>query len=373
VELRDGGARYGGRGVTAAVLNVRGELADAVRGLDAVDQGAVDSALRSCDGTTDLSRLGANAVLAVSVAAALATVEAKGVPLYRWLGDSPLLPMPMVNVISGGAHAAGLLDIQDFLVVPVGAQSFRQAIEWSWRVRTATEERLARDHRGARLVADEGGLSAALESNRAALDLLCEGIAASGLSAGEDIVIAIDVAANQLASDGRYALAAEGRVLSARELVAELASWAGAYPLWSIEDPLSDTDWDGWQMAAQQLPPNLQVIGDDLFATNPDLLARGIALGVANAVLIKPNQCGTLSRTHQVVCQATAAGYRTVASARSGDTEDTWLADLAVGWRTGQIKIGSTTRSERTAKWNRLLRIEHELGADAVYAGASGI
>lgn len=369
VELRDGGTRYRGRGVTKAVANVRGELADAVRGVDAATQEDVDAALRACDGTPDLSRLGANAVLGVSVASAIAAARAAGAPLYRWLGDDPLLPMPMVNVISGGAHAAGLIDVQDFLVVPTGARSFGQAIEWAWRVRAATEDRLARDHRSARLVADEGGLAAALASNRAALELLCDGIADSGLNPGADVVIAVDVAASQLVQGQGYALASEGRELTAADLVTELAGWAEAFPVWSLEDPLGDTDWDGWLAAARELPDHVQVIGDDLFATNPALLARGIDLGVANAVLVKPNQVGTLTGAREVVELAHATHYRTVASARSGDTEDSWLADLAVGWRTGQIKVGSTTRSERTAKWNRLLRIEHALGPDAPFAG----
>ena len=369
VELRDGGERYGGRAVSRAVANVEGELATAVKGVDAAAQEDVDSALRSCDGTPDLSRLGGNAVLAVSVASAIAAARAAGQPLYRRLGADPLLPLPMVNVISGGAHGGRLLDVQDFLVVPLGAESFSQAIEWAWRVRTATAELMARHHLTARLVADEGGLAAPLSSNREALDLLCDGIGAAGLVPGRDVVIAIDVAANQLVADDGYAFAVEARQLSVHELLAELADWVASYPLWSIEDPVADHDWEGWQAAADVLPPGLQVVGDDLFATNPDLLTRGIDLGVANAVLVKPNQNGTLSGAHAVVRIATSAGYRTVVSARSGDTEDSWLADLAVGWRAGQIKVGSTTRAERTAKWNRLLRIEHELGHRAEYAG----
>ncbi|TCC47762.1 phosphopyruvate hydratase [Kribbella capetownensis] len=360
VELRDGGTRYGGRGVATAVANVSGPLAAAVAGIDAGDQRRVDAALREADGTTDLSRLGANAVLGVSLSAAIAHASSIRQPLHAAVAeadDVPLLPMPMVNILSGGAHADGALDIQDVLVVPIGAESFREAIEWAWRVRRSTVE--AAEARGlpAHLVADEGGLGLRLGGNRAALELVAEGIDRSGLRSGDEAAIAIDVAASSFAEDGGYRLRTEGRRLTADELVAELAGWVADFPIVSLEDVLGEDDWDGWRLARQGLG-GVQLLGDDLFVTNTERLRQGIDEQIANAVLVKPNQVGTLSDALDVVRLAQRSGYRTVLSARSGDTEDHWLADLAVGWRTGQIKVGSTTRSERTAKWNRLLRIE---------------
>lgn len=372
-ELRDGGERYGGRGTRMAVANVAGALAEAVRGVPADDQIALDDALRAADGTPDLGRLGANAVLAVSVAGALAAADAHGEPLWRHLGAPPLLPLPMVNVLSGGAHAGAAIDLQDFLVVPVGASSFAEAIEWAARVRAAAAALVAERGMVAALIADEGGLGPALSSNREALELLSRAIERAGLAPGEQAAIAIDVAATQLVDPaGGYRLSVERRTVAAAELVAELAAWTGAHPIVSIEDPLGEDDWDGWALASRELGA-VQLLGDDLFATNAARLRRGIDDGVANAVLVKPNQIGTLSAAREVVGQAHAAGCATVLSARSGETEDVWLADLAVGWRTGQIKVGSTMRSERTAKWNRLLQIEAELGDDAAYAGAAAL
>jgi enolase len=337
-----------------------------VEGLDASDQRTIDDTLISTDGTPDLSRLGANAVLAISVATAIAAAEAGGVPLYRHLSNSlgvePLLPLPMVNILSGGAHAGGCLDVQDFLVVPLGATSFGEAIEWAAAVREAT-----------RREADEGGLGLALSRNRSALDLLCAGIASAGLEPGTEAAIAIDVAASQLASPSGYLLRTEGRELDAAGLVDELASWCADYPIVSIEDPLGEDDWLGWQLAARRLAGQIQLIGDDLFATDLERLERGIQTGVATAVLVKPNQIGTLTGAMDVLQRARSEGLATVVSARSGETEDSWLADIAVGWAGGQIKVGSTTRSERTAKWNRLLRIEHSLGPSAQYAGAAAL
>ncbi|MGH3319440.1 MAG: phosphopyruvate hydratase [Streptosporangiaceae bacterium] len=370
-ELRDGGARYAGAGVLRAVAGVTGEIADTVRGYDASDQVGLDGALRALDGTQDLGRLGANAVLAVSVAAARSAAAAAGRPLYEHVtceNGRPLLPLPMVNIISGGAHAGRAIDVQDFLAVPLGARSFREAIEWAGRVRASTAEVLAADGLPVALVADEGGLGPPLPSNRRALELLARGIERAGLVPGEQVGIAIDVAASQFASDGGYALAADDRVLSADELVEELAEWCTAYPIVSIEDPLDEDDWAGWRQATSKLGDR-QLLGDDLFVTDMARLERGIAEHVANAVLVKPNQTGTLSSARAVVGRAREAGYRTVLSARSGETEDDWLSDLAVGWRAGQIKVGSTMRSERTAKWNRLLRLEAELGDGATYAG----
>lgn len=372
-ELRDGGVRYGGRGVTRAVENVRGELARAVAGIDASDQRALDAALRAADGTGDLGRLGANAVLAVSVAAALAAASALEQPLWRTLGERPLLPLPMINILSGGAHAGGAIDVQDLLAVPVGAHSFGEALEWAARVRAAAAELLEERGLIAALVADEGGLGPRLGSNREALELLTRAIERTGLALGDDVAIAIDVAASQFVQpDGGYRLGVEGRTLDADELNAELAGWAAEHPLVSIEDPLGEDDWAGWA-AATALLGRLQLLGDDLFVTDPERLERGIESGVANAVLVKPNQTGTLSCALEVVERARAASYATVLSARSGETEDSWLADLAVGWRTGQIKVGSTMRSERTAKWNRLLRIEAELGDEAEFAGRAAL
>ncbi|SHN46748.1 phosphopyruvate hydratase [Cryptosporangium aurantiacum] len=372
-ELRDGEERYGGNGVRKAVANVTGEIADAVRGQDVAD---LDVSLRTLDGTADLGRLGANAVLAVSVAAAVAGAAARGLPLHRAVADegaAPLLPLPMVNIISGGAHSGRSIDVQDFLAVPVGAETFAEAIEWSSRVRAGAASEL--EHRGfpVALVADEGGLGPLLPTNRAALDVLVAGIERAGLRPGDDIGIAIDVAATQFArADGRYVLAAENRELTADGLIDELADWCASYPIVSLEDALAEDDWDGWRTATERLAGR-QLLGDDLFVTNPDRLDRGIREHVANAVLVKPNQIGTLDTARAVVRRAHAAGYTTVLSARSGETEDDWLADLAVGWRTGQIKVGSTTRSERTAKWNRLLRLEVELGSRAEYAGRTAL
>ncbi len=370
-ELRDGGERYGGRGVRRAVENVRDVLGPAVVGRDAEDQAGLDAALRAVDGTPTLGRVGANAVLAVSVAATLAAAQASGVSLYRWLsGDAdPLLPLPMVNIISGGAHASGAVDMQDFLVVPVGARSFAQAIEWAWRVRRGAVTVAAERGLPVALVADEGGLGPPLPSNRAALELLAAGIARAGLRLGAEVAIAVDVAATQLLRGGAYHLAAEGRVFDGAGLLDELVSWCADYPIVSLEDPAGEDDWAAWAAASARLGRQLQLLADDLFVTDLPRLERGIAAGVANAVLVKPNQTGTLSDARAVVARAQRAGYATVMSARSGDTEDTWLADLAVGWRAGQIKVGSLTRSERTAKWNRLLRIEAEAGGRALFAG----
>lgn len=374
-ELRDGDDRYGGKGVRSAVASVNGALRSGVMGLDAADRGGIDRALREIDGTPNLGRLGANATLAVSISAAIAAAAAAGLPLYRTLLDSdPLLPMPMVNVVSGGAHARGAgVDVQDFLVVPVGATSFSQAIEWAWRVRRATEEIARERGLAASLVADEGGLGLALESNRAGLEVLVEGMERSDLVLGADVAIAVDIAATQLVSAAGYELASEGRTLDSSNLIDELECWCRDFPIVSLEDPLAEDDWEGWAEITRRLGARIQLLGDDLFVTNPARLLRGVEEEVANAVLVKPNQIGTLSGALEAVELAHSAGYATVVSARSGDTEDSWLADLAVGWRAGQIKVGSTTRSERTAKWNRLLRIEAELGDGAAFAGRAAL
>ena len=371
-ERRDGGERYAGKGVLDVVAALRGEIGAALVGRDAADQPTIDSMLRELDGTPNLTRLGANGILAASVACAVADATSAGVPLWRRLApdEAPLLPLPMVNIVSGGAHAGGLIDVQDFLVVPVGAASFAEALEWVSRVRAATADEVRRLGHTASLVADEGGLAAPLESNRAALDLLLTGIEQSGLEPGTDAAIAVDVAATQLVVDTGYRLASERRTVRGAELVEELALWVDEYPIVSIEDALGEDDGEGWGLITGHLAERIQLVGDDLFATSPELLRAGIRDGVANAVLVKPNQVGTLTDALRVIEIAREAGYATVLSARSGETEDSWLADLAVGWRAGQIKVGSTMRSERTAKWNRLLRIEAE-HPDATFAGRS--
>jgi enolase 1/2/3 len=368
-ELRDGGSRFGGKGVRTAVDAVNGEIAQALRGRDAADQELVDDLLRSLDGTPSLERLGANAILAASIASAIAVAAHRRLPLWRLFAPDqrPLLPLPMVNVLSGGAHAGRLIDIQDVLVVPVGAGSFSEALEWSARVRAAAVEVLRSRGHAAALVADEGGVAAAFESNQEAVEVVLAAIERGGLIPGEQAAIAVDVAATQLHSAGAYQLAAEGRSLRSGELVLELRAWCDKYPIVSVEDPAGEDDTEGWQLASDRLA-DVQLVGDDLFATSTERLAAGIAAGIGNAVLVKPNQVGTLTQARRAVELARSAGYATVLSARSGDTEDSWLADLAVGWRTGQLKVGSTTRSERTAKWNRLLRLEAEF-PEAEFAG----
>ncbi len=330
--------------------------------------------MRDLDGTPSLARLGANTVLAASVACAIAAARSQGLPLWRALCPDlpPLLPLPMVNVISGGAHAGGLVDVQDFLIVPVGSRSFAEAVEWASRVRAATSSILLDKGHDVSLVADEGGLAAPLPSNRAALEIMLAGIERSGLEPRAEAAIAVDIAATQLTSAHGYEFASEGRSLRADELVEEIAGWVDDFPIVSVEDPLGEDDEDGWKHASDRLASRVQLLGDDLFATSAVRLEAGIRNGIANAVLVKPNQVGTLSDAHHVVELAKAADYTTVLSARSGETEDAWLADLAVGWRTGQLKVGSTMRSERTAKWNRLLRIESE-HPDATFAGGGAL
>lgn len=359
VELRDGGHRYDGRGVRSAVANVRKKLAPRVIGLE---PSAVDHALAATDPSPGFQAVGANALLAVSLAAARADADAHGRSLARHLAgdDGPLLlPMPMVNILSGGAHAGAMLDVQDFLVIPTGASSFAEAIEWAGGVREAAR-RLAvdRGHAQAVLVADEGGLGLPLATNRAALELLFDAIEAAGLTPGSEVSIALDVAATQFQRGDGYRFAREDRDLRAEELVTEIAEWCSAFPVVSVEDVLGEDDWSGWRHATKALGDRVELVGDDLFVTSTDLLQRGIDEGIGNSVLVKVNQNGLLSGAAEVVALARSAGYRTVVSARSGETEDGWLADLAVGWRAGQIKVGSTHRSERTAKWNRLLQLE---------------
>ncbi|MBN9140301.1 MAG: phosphopyruvate hydratase [Micrococcales bacterium] len=372
VERRDGGTRYGGYGVRGAVAAVQGELAPLVVGRRAADRVAIDDDIEALDGEPGFARLGGNAALAVSLAVTLAHAAAEREPLWRTLDDGPrpLIPMPMVNILSGGAHAGGAIDLQDFLAVPVGASSFAEAIEWVSRVRAACAAAVDAAGGWSALVADEGGLSARLDSNEDALRILTSGIEDAGLVPGEQLAVAIDVAASQLVEDGRIRLATESMGLDSAAWVARVAEWVGRYPIVSVEDVLGEDDWDGWAVAARALP-GIQLVGDDLFATDAGRLARGIREGAANAVLVKVNQAGSVTRAERVVRAARAAGLAQIVSARSGDTEDDWLADLAVGWRAGQIKVGSTMRSERTAKWNRLLELE--ASGETAFAGRRGI
>lgn len=379
VELRDGGERFGGLGVRDAVQSVRGELADLVRGCDATDRASIDDLLVAADVDPLLSRVGANAVLAVSLAVTLAAADGTGREVWESVldGRDGLLPMPMVNVVSGGAHAGRAIDLQDVLVIPTGARRFADAIGWASRVRAAAAE-LMRE-RGGRpeLVADEGGLAFPFASNEAALALVTDAIHRAGLEPGRDAWLAVDVAANQFHQTGAYRLAADGRTCSADELVDLLVGWGEQYPVASWEDVLHEDAWDDWRRASVRLSGagsgGSQLLGDDLFASDASRLRRAVAEDVADAVLVKPNQAGTVTRAELLVRFAHESGYRTVLSARSGDTEDSWLADLAVGWRTGQIKVGSTMRSERTAKWNRLLEIEAVTGSSVEYAGGDAL
>jgi enolase len=375
IELRDGGDRYGGFGVAGAVASANGTLTEVVMGMDAMDRPAIDSAMEKADGDPALGNVGANAVLAVSLAVTIAAAEAQGLPLWQALdgGDEPLIPMPMVNIVSGGAHARGALDIQDVLAVPVGASSFAEAIEWISRTRQGTADELDRRGGSSALVADEGGLAGALGSNEAALELVVKGIERAGLKPGDDVSLALDLAANQMFNGDGYRLEVEDRTLDSDEWLATVVGWCADYPISSLEDVVAEDEWAAWRAASPALAEGRQLLGDDLFATNRERLARGIEEQVANAVLVKVNQAGTVTRAEKVVRQAHAAGYSTVVSARSGDTEDSWLADLAIGWRAEQIKVGSTMRSERTAKWNRVLEIEARAGSKARFAGAGSL
>lgn len=359
VELRDGGSRYEGFGTLAAVASLKGPIAQTLVGMDAADQRAVDEAIERLDDDNALSGIGGNAALGASLATLHANADAQRKPVWALLDSAatPLIPMPMVNIVSGGAHAGRAIDIQDILVIPVGSSSFAEGIEWVARVRRATAELLTAEGGWAALVADEGGLSARLESNEAALDLVTRGIERSGLRSLDDVAIAVDVAASQLVNDGRIQLRSEEASLSNTEWLDRLVAWTQSYPVVSIEDPFGDDDWAAWRATSDKLP-SIQLLGDDLFATNARRIKHGVESQVANAVLIKPNQAGLVTRTSDAVATASQAGYASVVSARSGDTEDFWLADLAVGWRAGQIKVGSTMRSERTSKWNRLLELE---------------
>ncbi|RIK38115.1 MAG: phosphopyruvate hydratase [Chloroflexi bacterium] len=367
LELRDGDPNeYAGKSVYRAVQHVVKTLAPALHGLDATDQEQVDETLLALDGTPNKARLGANAILGVSLAVAHAAAAGLRLPLYRYLGGAAatLLPMPMVNILSGGLHAGGAVDMQDYLAIPVGAPDYPTALHWLSRVRQAAGELLAADGYEAVLIAHEGGYGPRLPDNEAGLRYLTQAIERAALRPGEDVAIALDVAATHFYDQGRYHFAVEDRTMSADEMVERLAGWAQRYPILSIEDGLAEEDWDGWRILTERLG-RLQLLGDDLFVTNPARLQKGIDRGVANAVLVKVNQIGTLTETLRTVRLAQAHGYNPVISARSGETEDTTIADLAVATHAGQIKVGSLRGSERLAKYNRLLRIAEELGEEA--------
>ncbi len=371
-ELRDGGPAWGGKGVTQAVANVNGELAAAATGLDASDQRALDDALVALDGTANKSRLGANAILGVSLACAHASAADAGQPLWRYLGgaEANILPVPMMNVLNGGAHADNRVDFQEFMIVPCGATSFGEALRVGAEVFHALKGTLKA--RGLNTAGgDEGGFAPDLGSNEEALQVLIEGIEAAGYRPGDDVGIALDPATSEIFEDGSYSLAHEGRVLSSAEMADYWAEMASRYPILSIEDGMDEEDWEGWKQLSEKIGETVQLVGDDLFVTNTERLGRGIELGVGNSILIKVNQIGTLTETLDAIAMAREAGYSAVMSHRSGETEDTTIADLAVATGCGQIKTGAPSRSDRVAKYNQLLRIEEALGDRATYPGRS--
>ncbi|TMF52368.1 MAG: phosphopyruvate hydratase [Chloroflexi bacterium] len=375
VELRDGDkSRYGGKGVRKAVGHVNQEIAAALRGAEASDQRGIDERLINLDGTANKSRLGANAVLGVSLAVARAAALAAGQPLYRYLaGDGELLlPVPMMNILNGGKHAQTRVDFQEFMVVPAGAPSYAEGLRWGAEVFHALKQTL--HERGLSTgQGDEGGFAPELEANEDAMTLLVQAIERSGHQPGKEVFIALDPAASELYRDGRYELTGEGRTLQAQEMVALWESWVERYPVISIEDGLAEDDWDGWRTLTAQLGKQLQLVGDDIFVTNVVRLRHGIEGGIANSILIKLNQIGTLTETLETMATARRAGYSTVISHRSGETEDTFIADLAVATGAGQIKTGAPSRSERVAKYNRLLQIEEEVGSTVPYPGRAAV
>jgi enolase len=371
VELRDGDdGRYGGKGVLKAAEAVNHELFDVLSGLEAEDQVHIDRTMIELDGTANKSRLGANAILGVSLAVAKAAAESCGLPLYRYLGGTyaRTLPVPQMNIVNGGAHADNPIDIQEFMIMPVGAESAAEAVRVGAEIFHALRARLKNVGHSTN-VGDEGGFAPNLSSATEALDFILNAIEAAGYAAGEDVVLALDCAASEFFEDGAYRLAGEGNTLTSDEMVDYLADLCKRYPIVSVEDGMAEDDWDGWAALTEAVGEKVQLVGDDLFVTNPERLAEGIQRGVANAILIKLNQIGTLSETLQAVDMAHKAGYRAVISHRSGETEDATIADLAVATNCGQIKTGSLSRSDRLAKYNQLIRIEENLGPAATYAG----
>jgi enolase len=375
VELRDGDkARWGGKGVGKAVDAVNGELADEIIGLDAEDQAQIDAAMNALDGSENKGRLGANAILGVSLATAKAAADARGLPLYRYVGgvDSNLLPVPMMNILNGGAHADNRIDFQEFMVMPVGAASFAEALRCGAEIFHALKSAL---HQAglSTAVGDEGGFAPRIDSAREALDLIAQAVEAAGYRLGDEVLLALDCASSEFFKDGAYRMEGEGKTLSPGEMTDYLAALSSDYPIASIEDGMAEDDMAGWKLLTDRIGDRVQLVGDDLFVTNVERLAAGIADGIANSILIKVNQIGTLSETIAAVRMAQSAGYTAVMSHRSGETEDSTIADLAVALGCGQIKTGSLARSDRTAKYNQLVRIEEELGDSSRYAGRAAL
>ena len=373
IELRDGDkSRYLGKGVLKAVEHINTEISEAVLGLDASEQAFLDKTLIDLDGTDNKGRLGANAMLAVSMAVARAAAEESGLPLYRYLGGmgGVQLPVPMMNVINGGAHANNTLDIQEFMIIPVGAPTFREAVRWGAEVFHALKK-IIHDKGMSTAVGDEGGFAPSVENHEAAIQLILQAIDAAGYTAGEQIALGLDCAASEFYKDGQYHLTGEGLALSAEAWTDMLAAWCDKYPIISIEDGMHEGDWAGWKVLTDRLGKNVQLVGDDLFVTNTKIMKEGIDKGIANSILIKINQIGTLSETFAAIEMAKRAGYTAIISHRSGETEDSTIADIAVGTNAGQIKTGSLSRSDRMAKYNQLLRIEEDLGEVAYYPGRS--
>jgi enolase len=374
VELRDGGSEWGGKGVRQAVGYVNTEINDALEGYDAEDQRAVDYAMIDLDGTPNKARLGANAILAVSIATAKAAAMESGLPLYSYVGgvNAHVLPVPMFNVVNGGVHAKNSIDFQEFMVMPIGAATFSEALQWGTETYHALKDVLA--NRGlSTAVGDEGGFAPDLPDNETAVKVLIEAIESTGREPGRDIAIALDPAASEIYRDGSYHLSGEGRVLSSLEMVDYWSDLCDRYPIVSLEDGLAEEDWDGWTALTEKLGRRIQLMGDDLFVTNVELLQKGIDLGVANSILIKLNQIGTLSETLDTVRLANVHSYSTIISHRSGETEDVTIADLAVATNAGQIKTGAPARSDRVAKYNQLLRLEEQLGDSARFLGATSL
>ena len=371
VELRDGRQEFGGKGVLTAVSNVNEEIYNTVCGMDASAQTALDQAMIDLDGTENKGRLGANAILGVSLAAAHASAEHHGLPLYQYVGgvNACILPVPMMNIINGGAHADNAIDVQEFMIMPTGASTFREGLRWGAEIFQALKKRLSAAGHNTN-VGDEGGFAPNLASTRVALDFVMASIADSGLRAGDDVVLALDAASTEFYRDGRYHLSGEGKVLDSDAMVAYLADLASSYPIQSIEDGMAEEDWAGWAALTTEIGERVQLVGDDLFVTNPVRLQRGIEQKSANSILIKVNQIGTLTETLEAIRLAHKNGFTCVMSHRSGETEDVTIADLAVATNCGQIKTGSLSRSDRIAKYNQLLRIEDRLGAAALYPGA---
>jgi enolase len=374
VELRDGENRYGGKGVLDAVAHVDDEIYDAVVGFDALDQRDIDRVLLELDGTDNKGRLGANAILGVSLAIARAAADELAVPLYRYVGgaNAHVLPVPMMNVLNGGEHADNNVDVQEFMIMPVGAASFAEALRWGAETYHVLRKVL-HDRGLSTAIGDEGGFAPNLGSNEEAVQLLLEAVEKAGFTPGEDMAIALDAASTEFYKDGNYVLAGEGRTFTSAEMVGYLEDLVSKYPIVSIEDGMAEEDWDGWKALTDTLGSRVQLVGDDLFVTNTERLARGIDTGVANSILVKVNQIGSLSETLDAVGMAIRSGYTTVMSHRSGETEDTTIADLAVATNCGQIKTGAPARSDRVAKYNQLLRIEDDLGEAAAYWGAAAL